>query len=325
MAAEMLNEAMAAPRLEDLPALVAALGAGDAAATEAAAALSPPYLWTREIVEAGGIAPLIELLHVGSEGAKEHAAGALWNLAYNDDTKAAVAEAGAIAPLVELLRSGREGAQENAAAALMNLSVNQNLSVNDAYAAAIAEAGGIAPLIELLCSGSDDAKEDAVGALRNLANNDANAAAIAAAGGIAPLEQYVGDAQEDAVEALEKVRAAVEAQAAAARVVAAAEAAARSERWKAERVQAGVDEHMPERPKRHVCPIAHEAMIDPVIDAVGNTYERAAIERWLRGHNTSPLTGAVLPHKELTPNIVLKSIIQEWEEEAHEECMAMAP
>ena len=64
-------------------------------------------------------------------------------------------------------------------------------------------------------------------------------------------------------------------------------------------------------------------MIDPVIDALGNTYERAAIERWLRGHNTSPLTGAVLPHKELTPNIVLKSIIQEWEEEAHEECMAM--
>ena len=325
-------ESMTPPRLEDLPALVAALSAGDAAATEAAAALSPPYLWTREIVEAGGIAPLIELLHVGSEGAKEHATGALWNLAYNDDTKAAVAEAGAIAPLVELLRSGREGAQENAAAALMNLSVNQNLSVNDAYAAAIAEAGGIAPLIELLCSGSDDAKEDAVGALRNLANNDAYAVEIAAAGGIAPLEQYVGDAQEDAVEALEKVRAAVEAQAAAqqerqaaaARVAAAAEAAARSERWKAERVQAGVDEHMPEPPKRHVCSLTHEAMIDPVIDALGNTYERAAIERWLRGHNTSPLTGAVLPHKELTPNIVLKSIIQEWEEEAHEECMAMA-
>ena len=98
-------------------------------------------------------------------------------------------------------------------------------------------------------------------------------------------------------------------------MVAAAEAAARSERWKAERVQAGVDEHMPERPKRHVCSLTHEAMIDPVIDALGNTYERAAIERWLRGHNTSPLTGAVLPHKELTPNIVLKSIIQEWEEE----------
>ena len=135
MAAEMLNDAMAAPRLEDLPALVAALGAGDAAATEAAAALSPPYLWTREIVEAGGIAPLIELLHVGSEGAKEHAAGALWNLAYNDDTKAAVAEAGAIAPLVELLRSGREGGSGNTTigqAALQRVSLLPSRRLNDA-------------------------------------------------------------------------------------------------------------------------------------------------------------------------------------------------
>ena len=29
-----------------------------------------------------------------------------------------------------------------------------------------------------------------------------------------------------------------------------------------------------------------------------------------------------LPHKELVPNKVLKSIIQEWEEEKHKECMA---
>ena len=211
-------------------------------------------------------------------------------------------EAGAIAPLVELVRRGSEGAQENAAAALMNLSIND--------ANAVAEAGAIAPLVELLRSGSDDAKEDAVGALRYLANNDATAAAIAAAGAIASFEQLArdgkGDAQRWASEALERVRA------------------ARSERWKAERERAGVDDLMPERPKPHVCPITHEAMIDPVIDALGNTYGRVAIERWLRGHSTSPLTGAELPHKEVGPNKVLKSIIQEWEEEKHKECMAAA-
>jgi len=329
-------ESMTPPRLEDLPALVAALGAGDAAVTEAAArALSHFNLLPCKLAEAGGIAPLVEVVRLGSEGAKYYAAKALRNLSDNDDTAVAIAEAGAIAPLVELLSLGSEGAKAHAAGAL------RNLSYNDANKVAIAEAGAIAPLIELLRSDSDDTKEDAAGALRNLADNDANAAAIAAAGGVSPLEQlarqlplYIqGDAaQRWASEALERVRAAVEAQAAAqqerqaaaTRVAAAAEAAARSERWKAERVQAGVDEHMPEPPKRHVCSLTHEAMIDPVVDALGNTYERSAIERWLRGHNTSPLTGAVLPHKELTPNIVLKSIIQEWEEEAHENCMAMA-
>ena len=81
---------------------------------------------------------------------------------------------------------------------------------------------------------------------------------------------------------------------------------------------------MPEPPARYACSLTHEAMIDPVTDALGNTYERAAIKQWLQSHNTSPLTGATLPDKRLTPVNVLKSIIQEWEEEAHEECMAMA-
>ena len=249
----MLNDSMAAPRLEDLPALVAALGAGDAAATEAAAALSPPYLWTREIVEAGGIGALIELLHVRAVRAPRSTRRAhcgTWPTTTTPRRRSAASEAGAIAPLVELLRRGREGAQAQLAAQQMNLSVNQ--PVRQRRLRAIAEAGGIAPLIELLCSGSDDAKEDAAGALRNLANNDAYAAEIAAAGGIAPLEQYVGDAQEDAVEALEKVRAAVEARAVA--ITRQRQAAVRAwrrrrrrraARWKAERERAGVDDLVP--------------------------------------------------------------------------------
>ena len=66
---------MAAPRF---PQLVAALGAGDAAVTEAAArALSHFNLLPCKLAEAGGIAPLVEVVRLGSEGAKEHAARAL--------------------------------------------------------------------------------------------------------------------------------------------------------------------------------------------------------------------------------------------------------
>lgn len=38
----------------------------------------------------------------------------------------------------------------------------------------------------------------------------------------------------------------------------------------------------------------------------GQTYERAAIELWLKDHNTSPNTGAILPHKILVKNEQLK-------------------
>ncbi|CAN0146708.1 unnamed protein product, partial [Laminaria digitata] len=36
------------------------------------------------------------------------------------------------------------------------------------------------------------------------------------------------------------------------------------------------------------CPITRELMRDPVIAADGHTYDREAIEMWLRNHDTSP-------------------------------------
>ena len=41
------------------------------------------------------------------------------------------------------------------------------------------------------------------------------------------------------------------------------------------------------------CPITAELMVDPVIAADGQTYEREAMELWLEKHDTSPLTGRV--------------------------------
>ena len=98
-----------------------------------------------------------------------------------------------------------------------------------------------------------------------------------------------------------------------------------SEKWKAERVKAGVDHLMlKERPSEHLCPIGYDVMVDPVTAGDGMTYERASIETWLQENDTSPSTGAELPHTTLVPNQVLKSIIRDWEEQEHKKCMAMA-
>ena len=59
-----------------------------------------------------------------------------------------------------------------------------------------------------------------------------------------------------------------------------------------------------------LCPITLEVMRDPVIASDGHSYERAAIERWLAGHRTSPLTGRALPHGDLIPNHRLRSLIE---------------
>ena len=71
--------------------------------------------------ERGDLHPLLQLLRGGDDEAKEHAAGALANLAENEADREKIAAAGAIGPLVELARSGSAGTKEQAARALGNL------------------------------------------------------------------------------------------------------------------------------------------------------------------------------------------------------------
>jgi hypothetical protein len=59
------------------------------------------------------------------------------------------------------------------------------------------------------------------------------------------------------------------------------------------------------------CPITGELMKDPVIDRDGITYERQAIESWIRLNGTSPTTRAPMSISELTPNRSLRDAIQE--------------
>ncbi len=69
-------------------------------------------------------------------------------------------------------------------------------------------------------------------------------------------------------------------------------------------------------PKQFLCPITHEIMKDPVSTIDGHTYERAAIESWLKKKSTSPLTNETLASKQLIPNHQLKSLIAEFLGEA---------
>ncbi|GMH47280.1 hypothetical protein TrRE_jg7600 [Triparma retinervis] len=57
------------------------------------------------------------------------------------------------------------------------------------------------------------------------------------------------------------------------------------------------------------CPITRELIADPCIASDGHTYDRAAIERWLRSHKTSPKTGQPLEHTHLVPNHNLKRLL----------------
>jgi serine/threonine protein kinase/ubiquitin len=53
-------------------------------------------------------------------------------------------------------------------------------------------------------------------------------------------------------------------------------------------------------------------MRDPVVCADGHTYDRPGIEQWFAaGHETSPNTGAHLPHLNIVPNHALRNSIEE--------------
>merc|ERR1711907_547281 len=66
-----------------------------------------------------------------------------------------------------------------------------------------------------------------------------------------------------------------------------------------------------EVPDSFLCPITCCVMEDPVTLSDGHTYEKAAINRWLSDHNTSPLTGATLGNKMFVPNHALRNAIDE--------------
>ncbi len=64
-----------------------------------------------------------------------------------------------------------------------------------------------------------------------------------------------------------------------------------------------------------ICPITHEHIKTAVVDREGNTYEKSAIEEWLKKNNTSPLTRTVLTMNDLSPNRALQTMIDACRDE----------
>ncbi|OAY62749.1 Protein ARABIDILLO 1 [Ananas comosus] len=134
--------------------------------------------------EAGALEALVQLTSSQNEGVRQEAAGALWNLSFDDRNREAIAAAGGVEALVALAQAcsnASQGLQERAAGALWGLSVSEANSI------AIGREGGIAPLIALARSEAEDVHETAAGALWNLAFNSGNALRIVEEGGVAAL------------------------------------------------------------------------------------------------------------------------------------------
>ncbi|KHN11569.1 Protein ARABIDILLO 1 [Glycine soja] len=134
--------------------------------------------------EAGALEALVQLTCSPHEGVRQEAAGALWNLSFDDRNREAIAAAGGVQALVALAQAcanASPGLQERAAGALWGLSVSETNSV------AIGREGGVAPLIALARSEAEDVHETAAGALWNLAFNASNALRIVEEGGVSAL------------------------------------------------------------------------------------------------------------------------------------------
>ncbi|CAJ2627624.1 unnamed protein product [Trifolium pratense] len=64
------------------------------------------------------------------------------------------------------------------------------------------------------------------------------------------------------------------------------------------------------------CPLSLELMVDPVIVASGQTYERQSIQKWLdNGMTVCPKTRQRLTHTNLVPNYTVKAMVATWCEE----------
>ncbi|XP_073001622.1 protein ARABIDILLO 1-like isoform X1 [Typha latifolia] len=131
--------------------------------------------------EAGALEALVQLTCSQNEGVRQEAAGALWNLSFDDRNREAIAAAAGVEALVALAQecsNSSEGLQERAAGALWGLSVSEANSI------AIGREGGIAPLLALARSEAEDVHETAAGALWNLAFYSGNALRIVEEGGV---------------------------------------------------------------------------------------------------------------------------------------------
>ena len=65
-------------------------------------------------------------------------------------------------------------------------------------------------------------------------------------------------------------------------------------------------------PTEFQCPITRDLMNDPVVLSDGFSYERQSAVQWLSTSKISPMTGAEVDVRSITPNTVLRVLINDW-------------
>lgn len=176
------------------------------------------------IVRSGIVPPLIEVLRLGSPEAQEHASGALFSLAFDDDNKTAIGVLGALSPLLHALRSESERTRHDSALALYHLSLVRsnraklvklgsvpvllgmvklghmtgrvllilgNLGSGSDGRAAMLDAGAVECLVGLLLGGSGSTRESCVGVLYELSHGGLRFKAVAKEAGLVEALQKV--------------------------------------------------------------------------------------------------------------------------------------
>jgi hypothetical protein len=82
-------------------------------------------------------------------------------------------------------------------------------------------------------------------------------------------------------------------------------------RWLDKSASGGPSSRYRPLPDSFYCPITCDLMADPTIEPEGNSYEREAIESWIRVNSMSPLTRNPLTVCSLRPNNALYELIQD--------------
>lgn len=164
--------------------------------------------------QAGGVPPLVNLLKIGTDKARQHACLALVGVADGAALgKRDILEAGGVPLVVDLVAAGADDVKERAAELLLALAADsepcaaergrfgaggparQAPADSEPMRGAIHEAGGIPALVAVLSAGTDKAKEHAAGALANLTSrSELIRTAVYEAGGIPALVVLLGAA-----------------------------------------------------------------------------------------------------------------------------------
>jgi len=157
------------------------------------------------LVDEGCIGPLVAMLS-GSSGEIEAAAGALANVAYNHESRKAIASAGAIELLMKQVTSAAAQPESVVKWGMVEMVCQclENLAFSDNVRPVVATHQGISALLFVVRHGTEEAQINAMNVITNIATNDTHRLVVKDAGGIPIIVQCLKDSSAGLREASAK-------------------------------------------------------------------------------------------------------------------------